>query len=79
MSERFPLGFLMGFLTVQKVSCFLCAISYRGNRKLLAQPRINTVGSWFPEQETVSTPGNQKFPRCFLLGFLARETPCPAR
>lgn len=70
MIRRFPLGFLVGFLTIKKVSCFLCAISYRGNRKLLAQPRVSTGGYWFPGMDTVSTSGNRKFPRCFLFGFL---------
>lgn len=77
MSRKFPTGFLKGFLADRKVSCFLCTNSHPGNRKLSAQRRVSHRDLWFPRQETVSTPGNQKFPRSFLNGFLKLEAACP--
>lgn len=50
--KGFPLGFLKGFLLVQKVSCFLCAESYREIRKLLRKTRVNIEAAGFPPVET---------------------------
>jgi hypothetical protein len=68
--RRFPVSFLEGFLSIQKVSCFLCAESYREIRKLSLKTRVNKGATGFPPQETVSTPGNFGFPVSFLAGFL---------
>jgi len=79
MPRRFPSGFLLGFLATRKVSCFLGASSCPGNRKLFAQPRVIIERKRFPDQETVSTPGNHKFPKSFLNGFLSRGVTCLTR
>ena len=66
----FPLSFLNGFLSTQKVSCFLCAESHREIRKLSRKTRVNIEATGFPRQETLSTPGNCGFPLGFLEGFI---------
>jgi hypothetical protein len=65
-----PLRFLHGFLSTQKVSCFLCAESQREIRKLSLKTRVNIETIGFPRQATVSTLGNFGFPLGFLEGFL---------
>ncbi len=67
--RKFPLGFLVGILLAQKVSCFPCAESHRKIRKLSIKTRVNSGDAWFPPLETVSTLGNPKFPQGFLWGF----------
>lgn len=75
MSRWFPSGFLEGFLTERKVSCFLGADSHPEFRKLLVKP-IDSVGrQWFPTTATVVTIGNPWFPGGFLEGFLYRDHP----
>ncbi len=65
----FPLSFLQGFLSTQKVSCFLCAESHREIRKLSMKPRVNSGDTGFPTLATVSPLGNVGFPLGFLESF----------
>lgn len=68
--KGFPMGFLVGFLRAQNVSCFPCADSQRELRKHSTETRVNSGCTWFPTVETVSTRGNLKFPIGFLEGCL---------
>lgn len=63
-----PVGCLNCCLSVQKVACFLCAISRQYFRQLYEKPRASSVDAGLPRGATVAYGGNPALPTCCLEG-----------